>query len=142
MNDLLAKGNSHNCIGRRMSVVLPTRGEGFNLPAAEALALGLPVITTAYGGQSDFFTEETGWRLDFDFAPSQSHLCVGWVALARTSCVRLARNHAPLRRSKQSRKTQGRRHPPRAKIGQKLIRSVYRWSNTGVMIRAYASTSY
>lgn len=34
--------------------VLPTRGEGFCLPALEALASGLPVIITGVGGQVDF----------------------------------------------------------------------------------------
>ncbi len=36
------------------AVVLPTRGEGFNLPAAEAMAAGLPVIVTGHGGHMDF----------------------------------------------------------------------------------------
>ena len=34
--------------------MFPSRGEGFGLPLAEAMALGKPVIATAYGGQSDF----------------------------------------------------------------------------------------
>lgn len=55
-------------------VVCPSRGEGFGLPLAEAAALGKPVITTAYGGQSDFCTPDTAWLCDFSFAPSQSHL--------------------------------------------------------------------
>jgi len=55
-------------------VVCPSRGEGFGLPLAEAAALGKLVVTTAYGGQSDFCTPETGWLCDFSFAPSGSHL--------------------------------------------------------------------
>lgn len=35
-------------------MVLPTRGEGFNLPAAEAIAAGLQLIVTGYGGQMQF----------------------------------------------------------------------------------------
>lgn len=35
-------------------MVLPTRGEGFNLPAAEALASGMRLIVTGHGGHMDF----------------------------------------------------------------------------------------
>ena len=41
------------------AMVLPTRGEGFNLPAAEAMAAGVPLIVTGYGGQMDFCSAET-----------------------------------------------------------------------------------
>jgi len=37
--------------------VLPSTGEGFGLILAEALATGLPLITTKYGGQLDFVDE-------------------------------------------------------------------------------------
>lgn len=39
----------------------PTMGEAFSIPCAEAMACGLPVITTDFGGQTDFVTEENGW---------------------------------------------------------------------------------
>ncbi|MDX9786208.1 MAG: glycosyltransferase [Desulfobacterales bacterium] len=55
-------------------LVAPSRGEGFGLPMAEAMAYKLPVITTAYGGQSDFCTEETSWLVDFSFQPAKSHM--------------------------------------------------------------------
>jgi FkbM family methyltransferase len=54
--------------------VLPTRGEGFNLPAAEAVAAGLPLIVTGYGGHIDFCSSETARLIDFGFAASCSHL--------------------------------------------------------------------
>ena len=56
------------------AVVLPTRGEGFNLPAAEALAMGIPVITTGYSAQIDFCTMATAELIAFNFSASQSHL--------------------------------------------------------------------
>jgi glycosyltransferase involved in cell wall biosynthesis len=41
--------------------VSPTRAEAFNLPCIEAMACGLPVITTAYGGQTDYVNESNGY---------------------------------------------------------------------------------
>jgi len=38
--------------------VLPTRGEGFCMPALEALASGLPVIITEYGGHIEFLCND------------------------------------------------------------------------------------
>jgi glycosyltransferase involved in cell wall biosynthesis len=55
-------------------MVLPTRGEGFNIPAAEAMAAGLPLIVTGYGGHVDFCTADEARLIDFSFAPSVTHL--------------------------------------------------------------------
>jgi len=41
--------------------VSTTRAEAFNLPCIEAMACGLPVITTNFGGQVDYCDSETGW---------------------------------------------------------------------------------
>jgi len=56
------------------AMVLPSRGEGFNLPAAEAMAAGIPLIVTGFGGHMDFCTAETARLLEYRFAPSASHL--------------------------------------------------------------------
>ena len=56
------------------ALVAPSRGEGFGLPLAEAMLLDKPVITTAFGGQSDFCTPQTAWLVDYRFAVSRSHL--------------------------------------------------------------------
>ncbi|MGH6840793.1 MAG: glycosyltransferase family 4 protein [Methylocella sp.] len=45
--------------------VSPHRTEGFGLTVAEAMALGLPVIATGYGGTADFVTEEAGFPLRY-----------------------------------------------------------------------------
>lgn len=56
------------------AIVCPSRGEGFGLPLAEALLLGRPVITTGYGGQTDFCSQQTAWLCDYQFAHAKSHL--------------------------------------------------------------------
>jgi hypothetical protein len=39
-------------------LVFPTRGEGFGLPPLEALACGVPVITTGYSGHMDYLIKD------------------------------------------------------------------------------------
>ncbi|MFH0728827.1 MAG: glycosyltransferase [Pseudomonadota bacterium] len=55
-------------------LVAPSRGEGFGLPMAEAMALKIPVITTGFGGQTDFCTPETAWLIDYTFQKAKTHL--------------------------------------------------------------------
>ena len=43
--------------------VLPTRGEGWCLPAIEAMSMGLPTIATAWGGQTDFMTRDNSFLI-------------------------------------------------------------------------------
>jgi glycosyltransferase involved in cell wall biosynthesis len=40
---------------------------------AEALCSGLAVITTAWGGQTDFCTPETSWLIDYRFERAETH---------------------------------------------------------------------
>lgn len=55
-------------------LVAPSRGEGFGLPMAEAMLFDLPVITTGYGGQTDFCTDETAWLIDYYFEKAKTHM--------------------------------------------------------------------
>lgn len=69
--------------------ISPTRAEAFNLPVLEAMACELPIITTDFGGQTDYVTSEHGALIEYDLAevkhelayeginwaiPSQEHL--------------------------------------------------------------------
>ena len=54
------------------ALVLPSRGEGFGLPLGEAMLAGIPVITTGYGGQTDFCTPENTWLVDFRLEKARS----------------------------------------------------------------------
>jgi glycosyltransferase involved in cell wall biosynthesis len=54
--------------------VSPSRAEGFNLPALEAMHLGIPVITTGWSGQLDFCDDSNSYLLDYKLVPAKSHL--------------------------------------------------------------------
>lgn len=45
--------------------VLPTRGEGVGLPFLEALASGIPVIATSWGGHRDFVTKRNAFLIPY-----------------------------------------------------------------------------
>lgn len=55
-------------------VVIPSRAEGFGLPIAEAMLKKKPLITTGYGGQMDFVSEDNAFLLDFDIVKAHSQL--------------------------------------------------------------------
>ena len=44
--------------------VNPSMGEAFGIPMIEAMSCGVPVLTTPFGGQSDFVNNENGWLLE------------------------------------------------------------------------------
>lgn len=55
------------------ALVSPHRSEGFGLSPWHALALGVPVVCTDYGGVTDFCKADTAWlvRVDGMVAPSE-----------------------------------------------------------------------
>lgn len=56
------------------AVVLPTRGEGFNLPALEAMLARVPLIVTGHGGHLDFCGPDEARLVRCRIEPSRSHV--------------------------------------------------------------------
>jgi glycosyltransferase involved in cell wall biosynthesis len=44
--------------------VLPQRGEGFGIPIAEAMGYGKPTISTRYGGNMEYMTDENSYLIN------------------------------------------------------------------------------
>ena len=113
------------------AMVLPARGEGFNLPAAEALALGLPLITTGYSGHADFCALNTALLIPFQFAASRSHLRSSdscWVEPSPRHLAALMRQvHGEVLNA--SEQLQQRRQ-----AGMRHVRDTYSWHTAGQAI--------
>jgi len=71
------------------ALVLPTRGEGFNLPAAEGMVRELPVIVTRHSGHLDFCNDGNSFLIDCTYDFSTSHLNIANSLWARPSIEQL-----------------------------------------------------
>ena len=90
------------------ALVAPSRGEGFGLPMAEAMLFNLPVITTAYGGQSDFCTQESAWLIDYSFQRAKTHMNLFdsyWVEPDKEDLKRLLVEQTTLTKEQKEQKT-------------------------------------
>lgn len=103
------------------ALVAPSRGEGFGLPLAEAMWFGLPVITTGWGGQTDFCTPETAWLVDWRFAPARTHLQVDHSAWAEPDVAHLAARMREVHASTQAQRA------PRIEAARALVRARFTW---------------
>jgi glycosyltransferase involved in cell wall biosynthesis/tetratricopeptide (TPR) repeat protein len=59
-------------------LVQPYRGEGFCLPALEAMACGVPVIVPQGGPTDDFVDEAVGWRIAAEKKPRENQRIGEW----------------------------------------------------------------
>lgn len=74
MDDNLTTAEMVELYNSADAYVTLAKAEGFNLPVLEAMALGLPVITTAWSGQQDFCNADNSYLVDYELVPAKSHL--------------------------------------------------------------------
>lgn len=67
----------------------PTGGETFNLPCIEAMACEKPVITTNFGGQTDYVNNSNGWLIDYKLKEVKHELMYEGISWATISLEKL-----------------------------------------------------
>ena len=93
------------------------------------MALGKPVIATAYGGQADFCTPQTAWLCDYSFAYARTHLAVASSVWTEPDVDSLAQ---ALRECFSSPVEDRMR---RAQAGRALVRSQFTWAQVAERVR-------
>ncbi|MFC4525292.1 glycosyltransferase [Dyella halodurans] len=105
------------------ALVAPSRAEGFGLPLAEAMISGLAVITTAWGGQTDFCSPETAWLVDYDFAEAKTHFNLFHSVWAEPLLASLAQAMREVWSVDPETRAE------RVRRGQDLLREKFKWSD-------------
>jgi glycosyltransferase involved in cell wall biosynthesis len=65
VDHLFSDAQLHRLIASATAYVSPHRSEGLGLTIVEAMALGTPVIATAFGGIAPFMTLDAAWPIEF-----------------------------------------------------------------------------
>ncbi|RYH42279.1 MAG: glycosyltransferase, partial [Alcaligenaceae bacterium] len=68
LDQLMSDTDLHALIGSATAYVSPHRSEGLGLTVIEAMAAGVPVISTPFGGVDAFVTPETAFPIKTQFA--------------------------------------------------------------------------
>ena len=114
-------------------LVAPSRGEGYGLPMAEAMLHDLPVITTGFGGQTDFCTEHTSWPIDYRFERARSHMgqmASVWAEPDQAHLTQLLKEHySAYQQQSYSQFTQA-----RTEAARELIQSQHSWDTVALRV--------
>jgi glycosyltransferase involved in cell wall biosynthesis len=105
------------------ALVVPSRGEGFGLPMAEAMLYDLPVITTNFSGQVDFCTAETSWLIDYSFEEAKTHLNLFnsyWVEPSKSELTSILKMFQTLTKDEITKKT---------KKAKEIVLNNFTWEN-------------
>ena len=132
INDELSSGELKSLYLHSDVLVAPSRGEGFGLPIAEAMLLGLPVITTAWGGQRDFCNESNCWLVDYEYSKSKTHFNLDFSYMAEPSINQLTSQLIKVYSSNKSEILE------KTDLAQKNVRS-FLWKNVAQVNKLFVS---
>ncbi|WP_068094691.1 glycosyltransferase [Novosphingobium rosa] len=114
-------------------MVGPSHAEGYGLPFAEAMLSGIPVITTAWGGQTDFCNEGNSWLVDYKFERPDTHFNLWFSAWAKVDGDALV---AALKEAYASSSAQ---RKAMATLGRDHLLQSHKWSDVAGRLSAAAS---
>ena len=117
------------------AMVLPSRGEGFGLPAARALAMGTPLITTAGSGQADFASIGFADLIPYQCAYSRSHINQGEAYWQEPHAQALTQQFISVRGA--SLRGDPLQHERRVRASQWMSQH-YRWDQAALCVQSFA----
>lgn len=76
IEDDLSIGQLKSLVNQSDIAVLPSRGEGFGLPHAQAFLSGIPIVTVNWSGPADFCSKDSAFFVDYKLSKAQSHFAI------------------------------------------------------------------